>query len=142
MMNDDMEAEDAMQLAFIKIFKNIKQYEYKSTPGAWIKRIVVNSCLDQLKKRKMHFEEINDRTEVTEEVIPEPNYNINMIKQAMAKLAPGYRTVFNLYAIEGYDHKEIAGILETSEANSKSQYSRAKQHLKKIILESMTYEAG
>lgn len=141
MMNDDMDAEDAMQLAFIKVFKNIKQYEYKSTPGAWIKRIVVNSCLDQLKKKKIHFEEINDRTEVVEEKTPEPNYNIDMIKNAMAKLAPGYRAVFNLYAIEGYDHKEIATILETSEANSKSQYSRAKQHLKKIILESTTYEA-
>ncbi len=142
MMNDNMDAEDAMQLAFIKVFKNIKQYEYKSTPGAWIKRIVVNSCLDQLKKKKIHFEEINDRTEVVEEETVEPNYNIDMIKNAMAKLAPGYRAVFNLYAIEGYDHKEIAGILETSEANSKSQYSRAKQHLKKIISESTSYEAG
>jgi len=141
-MNNDMDAEDALQLAFIKVFKNIKQYEYKATPGAWIKRIVVNSCLDQLKKKKIHFEEINDRTEVIELEISEPNYTMDMVKRALNRLAPGYRSVFNLYAIEGYDHKEIAEILQTSEANSKSQYSRAKQHLKKFILESTTHEAG
>ncbi len=131
-----MDAEDAMQLAFVNVFKNIKQYEYRSTPGAWIKRIVVNSCLDQLKKKKMHFEEIDDRLEVYEEERQEPVYHMEKLKNAVSKLAPGYRTVFNLYAIEGYDHKEIAEILQTSEANSKSQYSRAKQHLRKYMLES------
>ena len=131
-----MDAEDALQMAFVNVFKNIKQYEYRSTPGAWIKRIVVNSCLDQLKKKKIHFEEINDRLEVYEEEAPEQKYTMDKLKLAISNLAPGYRTVFNLYAIEGYDHKEIAEILQTSEANSKSQYSRAKQHLRKYMSES------
>ena len=136
MMHNEMDAEDALQMAFVNVFKNIKQYEYRSTPGAWIKRIVVNSCLDQLKKKKIHFEEINDRLEVYEEETPEPKYNMDKLKLALVNLAPGYRTVFNLYAIEGYDHKEIAEILQTSEANSKSQYSRAKQQLRKYMSES------
>ena len=135
MLGNEMDAEDALQLAFVKVFKNIHQYEFKSTPGAWIKRIVVNGCLDFIKKRKIHFEEINDRLEVTEEEVIEPNYDVSMIKDAVDALADGYRTVFNLYAFEGYDHKEIAIILNTSEANSKSQYSRAKQHIKRIIAE-------
>ena len=97
---------------------------------------MVNSCLDQLKKKKIHFEEINDRLEVYEEETPEPKYNMDKLKLALVNLAPGYRTVFNLYAIEGYDHKEIAEILQTSEANSKSQYSRAKQQLRKYMSES------
>ena len=108
-----MDAEDALQMAFVNVFKNIKQYEYRSTPGAWIKRIVVNSCLDQLKKKKIHFEEINDRLEVYEEEAPEQKYTMDKLKLAISNLAPGYRAVFNLYAIEGYDHKEIAEILQT-----------------------------
>lgn len=135
MLGNEMDAEDVLQLSFVKIFKNIHQYQYKSTPGAWIKRIVVNGCLDFLKKRKIHFEEINDRLEVPEEMVLEPNYDVSMIKDAVAQLADGYKSVFNLYAFEGYDHKEIAEILNTSEANSKSQYSRAKQHIKRIISE-------
>jgi len=142
MLKNEMDAEDALQVAFVNVFKNIGQYEFKSTPGAWIKRIVVNSCLDHLKKKKIHFEEINDRIDIETEGIKESRYNTGMIKEAIKKLAPGYRTVFNLYAFEGYDHKEIADILGTSEANSKSQYSRAKQHLKKYMLESKAHEAG
>lgn len=135
MLGNEMDAEDVLQLAFVKVFKNIGQYQYKATPGAWIKRIVVNGCLDFLKKRKIHFEEINDRLEVAEVKETEVNYDVSMVKQAVSNLAPGYKTVFNLYAFEGYDHKEIAEILNTTEANSKSQYSRAKQHIKRIITE-------
>ena len=94
-----MDAEDALQMAFVNVFKNIKQYEYRSTPGAWIKRIVVNSCLDQLKKKKIHFEEINDRLEVYEEEAPEQKYTMDKLKLAISNLAPGYRAVFNLSLI-------------------------------------------
>jgi len=142
MLGNEMDAEDVLQMAFVKVFKNIRQYEYKATPGAWIKRIVVNSCLDFLKKRKIHFEEINDRIEVTEPQQKEVNYDVSLIKKAVSELAPGYKAVFNLYAFEGYDHKEIADILNTTEANSKSQYSRAKQHIKRIIIEKQNLTLG
>lgn len=142
MVGNEMDAEDVLQLAFVKVFKNIGQFEYKSTPGAWIKRIVVNGCLDFIKKRRIHFEEINDRLDVPQEEIKEPSYDVSMIKNAVSELADGYRTVFNLYAFEGYDHKEIAHILNTSEANSKSQYSRAKQHIKRIINEQSMSKIG
>lgn len=134
MLKNEMDAEDVLQMSFVKIFKNLNQYQYKSTPGAWIKRIIVNNCIDFLKKRKMYFEEITDRIDVTEkEEIDEPNYDVKVVKEAVNELADGYRAVFTLYAFEGYDHKEIAEIMGTSEANSKSQYSRAKQHVKRII---------
>ena len=142
MLGNEMDAEDVLQLAFVKVFKNMGQYEFKSTPGAWIKRIVVNGCLDFLKKRKIHFEEINDRLDIVEPRTIEINYDVSMVKQAVSELAPGYKAVFNLYAFEGYDHKEIAEILSTTEANSKSQYSRAKQHIKRIISESKNSTIG
>jgi len=133
MLKNEMDAEDVLQMSFVKIFKNLKQYQYKSTPGAWIKRIIINNCIDFLKKRKMYFEEITDRIDVSKEEEEEPDYNVNIVKEAVNELALGYRAVFTLYAFEGYDHKEIAEIMGTSEANSKSQYSRAKQHVKRII---------
>jgi len=133
MLKNEMDAEDVLQMSFVKIFKNLKQYQYKSTPGAWIKRITINNCIDFLKKRKMYFEEITDRIDVSKEEEEEPDYNVNIVKEAVNELAHGYRAVFTLYAFEGYDHKEIAEIMGTSEANSKSQYSRAKQHVKRII---------
>jgi len=133
MLKNEMDAEDVLQTSFVKIFKNLNKYQYKSTPGAWIKRIIINNCIDFLKKRKMYFEEITDRIDVSEEEEEEPDYNVNIVKEAVNELAHGYRAVFTLYAFEGYDHKEIAEIMGTSEANSKSQYSRAKQHVKRII---------
>ncbi len=135
MLKHEMDAEDVLQMSFVKIFKSLNQYEYKSTPGAWIKRIIVNNCIDHLKKRKMYFEEITDRIEIVEDINEEPDYNVDIVKEAVKELADGYRAVFTMYAFEGYDHNEIAEILGTSQANSKSQYSRAKQHVKRIIAE-------
>jgi len=135
MLKTEMDAQDVLQMAFVNIFKNIGRYEYRSTPGAWIKRIVINHCLTHLRKTKMYFEEIDERLEIVEEEVQEPDYNVDIVKKAVSNLADGYRAVFTLYAFEGYDHKEIAEILDTSEANSKSQYSRAKAQVKRIIME-------
>lgn len=130
-----MDAEDVLQNAFIDVFRGLKSYNGKSTLGAWIKRIVVNSNIDFLKKRRLYFEEIDDRLEVNAEVESNqvPAYDVAMVKHNICLLPDGYRVVFSLYLLEGYDHKEIAQILGITEATSKSQYSRAKKKLKELI---------
>lgn len=136
MMKNREDAEDVMQNAFVDVFTKLHQYEYQSTPGAWIKRIVINNCLNHLKKRKMFFEEIDHVAQVQEEVqIPNELLSVEKVKSGILHLAPGFRTVLNLYLMEGYDHQEIADILEISVSTSKTQYSRAKKKLKTILLE-------
>lgn len=139
MVNNRMDAEDILQNAFIEVFRGIKSYQGKSTIGAWIKRIVINNNIDFLKKRRLYFEEINDRTEVieVEENASEVDYDIGLVKHNITLLPDGYRVVLSLYLLEGYDHKEIGEILNIAEATSKSQYSRAKKKLKELIASDM-----
>jgi RNA polymerase sigma factor (sigma-70 family) len=130
-------AEDALQNAFVDVFSKMDSFRYESTIGAWIKRIVVNNCINALKKRRMDFAELNDNVHhIAEDSTPsvsEDVLNVKMIQQAMTQLPEGYRVVFSLYAIEGYDHEEIGEILGVTEATSKSQYSRAKAKLRDIL---------
>ena len=135
MLNNRMDAEDVLQNAFIDVFRGLKSYNGKSTLGAWIKRIVVNSNIDFLKKRRLYFEEIDDRLEVKDDLRANESqtYDVSMVKHNICLLPDGYRVVFSLYLLEGYDHKEIAQILGITEATSKSQYSRAKKKLKELI---------
>jgi RNA polymerase sigma-70 factor (ECF subfamily) len=139
MVNNRMDAEDVLQNAFIEVFKGIKSYQGKSTIGAWIKRIVINNNIDFLKKRRIYFEEIDDRLDVKEEEseVTTSNYDLSIVKHNIALLPDGYRVVLSLYLLEGYDHKEIGEILSITEATSKSQYSRAKKKLKKLIASDM-----
>lgn len=137
MMGAQAEAEDALQEAFIDIFRRLDTFRQESSLGAWIKRIVINHCLNELKKRKMKFEELTDRTsEVPEEGYAEDDesaYEVQKVKAAIMKLPDGYRTVLTLYLLEGYDHKEIADIVGIQESGSKSQYSRAKAKLRELL---------
>ena len=138
MLKVDADAEDALQNAFIDVFTKLDSFRYESTIGAWIKRIVVNTCINHLKKRKLLTTEWDER-------IPEPpesnyeseeqNFQVDRIKKAMHELPDGYRTVFSLYLLEGYDHAEIGEILNISEATSKSQFSRAKQKMRELLKE-------
>lgn len=139
MVNNRMDAEDVLQNAFVEVFRGIKSYKGKSTIGAWIKRIVINNNIDFLKKKRIYFEEINDRTEVkVEEELPDASvYDISTVKHNITLLPDGYRVVLSLYLLEGYDHKEISGILDVTEATSKSQYSRAKKKLRELIASDM-----
>lgn len=139
MLNNRMDAEDVLQNAFIEIFKGIKSYKGRSTIGAWIKRIVINNNIDFLKKRRIYFEDIDDRMDISqkEESSVECNYDIGIVKHNIALLPDGYRVVLSLYLLEGYDHKEIGEILSVKEATSKSQYSRAKKKLKELIASDM-----
>lgn len=133
-LNDEMEAEDVMQEAFLSAFKKIDTYKGEVSFGAWLKKIVVNRSLDHLKKRKVKFEEINERTTQIEDYQMETKeVNQTMIKTAIQKLPDGYRVILSLYLIEGYDHEEISQILGISNSNSRIQFLRAKNKLREIL---------
>lgn len=135
LMPSQAEAEDMLQVAFIDVFKKLEQYRFQSTPGAWIKRIVVNKCITELNKRKIDLSPLDDNYEVEETIEAQREYlQVETVKQAIHKLADGYRVILSMYLLEGYDHKEISEILNISESTSKSQYSRAKKKLKTLLL--------
>ena len=143
--NNYNDAEDALQEGFLKAFTNIQSFEGRSSFGAWLKRIVVNSSLNLVKKKNLQFSSIEDITyDLTEDGQDQDEtniyLNIDRIKNAVQKLPDGYRIIFSLYLLEGYDHKEIADILNITESTSKSQYNRAKRKLKDILKEEVYYE--
>ncbi len=135
MVKNDLDAEDILQNSFVDVFSKLHTFKFQSSVGAWIKRIVINNCINHLKRNKVYFEELENRhTNIIEEPIMEDGkMNVDLINQAIYELPDGYRIVFTLYLLEGYDHKEIAQILSISEATSKSQYSRARKKIKEII---------
>lgn len=136
------EAEDVLQDAFVSAFSHINSFKGTSTFGAWLKRIVVNKAISYIHKNRV---EVVDIDEHPVDAIPdsddgETTYDVEGVKWALNKLPEGYRVVFSLYLLEGYDHKEIAGILNITESTSKSQYNRAKKKLREILKEGGKYE--
>ncbi len=138
-LGSESEAEDALQEAFIDIFRRLDTFREESSLGAWIKRIVINHCLNVFKKRRIKFEEMSEKiSEIpVDEYVDEEetNYEVVRVKKAIMKLPDGYRQVLTLYLIEGYDHGEIADILGIQETGSKSQYSRARAKLRELLSE-------
>jgi len=134
MINNETDAEDVMQEAFLNAFKKIDTYKGEVSFGAWLKKIVINRSLDYLKKRKVKFEEINEKTQkFIDHQMETKEVNMKVIKDAIQKLPDGYRVVLSLYLIEGYDHEEISEILNISNSNSRTQFLRAKNKLKEIL---------
>ncbi|MCC5944045.1 MAG: RNA polymerase sigma factor [Bernardetiaceae bacterium] len=140
-----LEADDILQESFIKIFENIAQFKQDCPLEFWIKRIVINTALKQNRKKieKAHTEEVSDLNykpnQHTDQIVASLNYEA--LLKLIQQLAPRYQMVFNLYAIEGYKHKEIADMLDITEGTSKSQYARAKVILQELIAkEDMQYE--
>ena len=133
------EAEDLLQESFSYAFRKLSSFRFESSFGAWLKRIVVNTCINHLKKRRVEL----IYTEDQKDALPEDDYvdyedikfQVDKVVRAMEKLPDGYRVVFSLYLLEGYDHKEIADILSITESTSKSQFLRAKQKIKEILRE-------
>jgi len=134
-VNDDMEAEDVMQEAFLSAFEKINTYSGSVSFGAWLKKIVVNRSLDALGKRKAVFEDIDSHAEIRDDSHEDAAYTeelatkVEEVKAAIERLPEGYRVILSLYLIEGYDHDEIAEMLHISSSTSRSQLSRAKQKL-------------
>jgi len=134
MLNNQSEAEDILQDAFVDCFENIGSFRYESTFGAWLKSIVVNKCINHLKRKGpvLVFEE-NLPNIAEEHYESEPVFDHKQILRAIEKLPDGYRMVLTLYLLEGYDHEEIASILGITESTSKTQYLRAKEKLRKTL---------
>jgi len=133
-INNETDAEDVMQEAFLSAFRKIDTYKGEVSFGAWLKRIVINRSLDYLKKRKVKFEEINEKSsQFIDYQMETKEVNMKVIKDAIQKLPDGYRVVLSLYLIEGYDHEEISEILGISNSNSRTQFLRAKNKLKEIL---------
>ena len=129
-------AEDIMQESFIKAFKKIDSFNGKVTFGAWLKRIVINHCLDWLKKRKLRIVSINsDHINIPQEDNwdIEDDINVDHIYRALEELPDKYKIVLKLFLFEGYDHQEIAEILQISEVSSRSQVYRAKSKLRELL---------
>ena len=136
-VNSTDEAEDILQESFLSAFQNMESYEGRSTFGAWLKRIVINKALSNLKSRKVAFDSIDERHDLADDEIPinedEIDFKVWKIKTALKNLPDGFRTVLSLYLFEGYDHKEIASILNITESTSKSQFLRAKRKLLEVM---------
>ncbi|GAB4487254.1 MAG: RNA polymerase sigma factor [Saprospiraceae bacterium] len=135
MVQNPHDAEDLLQSIFIEVFGKLDSFRYESSIGAWIKRITVNKCINFLKSRRLAFSELTQYNDRAEEQAPDPEplYSVERINRAISELPDGYRVVFSLYALEGYDHEEIAQVLGITEATSKSQYSRAKAKLRETL---------
>ncbi|KAA3634405.1 MAG: RNA polymerase sigma factor [Bacteroidetes bacterium] len=140
-LNNAEDAEDVLQESFINIFTKLNQYNYQSSFGAWVKRIVVNRSIDELKKKRRksllndengvpvtEIETFNSNGEVDQKV------QLDLLYKALHALPDGYRTVFSLYMLEGYDHHEISEILDIGVSTSISQLSRAKQKLRSLTV--------
>lgn len=134
--NDHPSAEDILQEGFIKVFKNLDRFRGDGSFEGWMKRIFVNTAIEYHRKSLKHLGHLELNEEYLNQSIPpsvlQKLYQDDLLKYIQA-LPVGYRTVFNLYAIEGYNHKEIGVLLKISEGTSKSQLARARAYLKKII---------
>ncbi len=134
-VGDTMEAEDIVQEAFIRAFSKLDQYKAEVSFGAWLKRIVVNRCIDVLKSKRQRLIELEENhlnvvdSDYETEWLVEDDITIDAVKLAIEQLPEKYRYVVMLYLIEGYDHQEISEILNISEVASRTQLSRGKQKL-------------
>lgn len=136
-VKDAAAAEDVLQEAFLDAFTRMIDFRQETTFGLWLKQIVVNRAINNLRKRKIELVSIEglEIADEDEKNIDETALKVETIKQAMAKLPDGYRVVLSLYLLEGYDHEEIAHILKISENTSRSQYMRAKRKLNILLAE-------
>jgi RNA polymerase sigma-70 factor (ECF subfamily) len=141
LLNHSGDAEDILQEAFADAFKNIHRFEYRSSFGTWLKQIVIHKCVSHLRAKKWQWVEIEENsihhssnsTDVSEEA--DMAFKVENIKMAIQALPAGYRTVLSLYLLEGYDHDEIAAIMEVAPSTTRTQYIRAKNKLLQILKE-------
>jgi RNA polymerase sigma factor (sigma-70 family) len=137
MLNNKEEAEDLLQESFTDAFMKLNSFRYESSFGAWLKRIVINKCINSMQKKKVDMVYPEHQIEFVqgEEIVDygKIEMDVRKIYETMEILPHGYRVIFSLYALEGYDHTEIAQILDISESTSKSQYLRAKQKIRDLL---------
>jgi len=131
------DAEDMLQEGFIKVFSQMHTFRNQGAFEGWIRRIVVHTCINHLKKNKKFNDSVDityaSGIEIREENIPSV-IQAKQVVECIRLLPIGYRTVLNLYAVEGYTHKEIADMLDIEESTSRSQYTRARQMLEDVLV--------
>lgn len=132
---NNFDADDILQNGFVKVFQNLHKFRKEGSFEGWIRRIVINTCIEFYRKKVKRY----DITEVHENTIEDHDLNVldtmaeNDLLEIINGIAQGYKTIFNLYVVDGYSHKEIAEKLGISEGTSKSQLARAKGALKKLL---------
>lgn len=129
------EAEDYLQDGFLKVFQKLSSFKKEGSLEGWIRRVIVNTCLDHIRNQKLQWNELDELNEPVEAAVVIDKLHATDLLELIRQLPPGFRTVFNLYAIEGYSHKEIGGLLNISEGTSKSQFARARASLVEKITE-------
>lgn len=140
-VNNTADTEDIMQEAFLEAFRKISSYNSDGSFGSWLKRIVINKSLDFLKARQSRQSMGQKIMEMEEQNREEDNLSTDIdakmeeVRFALEKLPDNYRIILSLFLMEGYDHQEIAQILNTPYGNVRTRYSRARQRLVKGILE-------
>ena len=138
-VRDTMEAEDIVQEAFLKAFTKLDQYKAEVSFGAWLKRIVINRCIDVLKSKRQRMIELEEHHLNVVDADYETGWTtddevtVDDVKKAIARLPDKYRYVVMLYLMEGYDHQEISEILNITQVASRTQLSRGKQKLKEEL---------
>lgn len=123
------DAEDILQEGFVKVFKHLHQYNFEGELGAWIRKIMVNTALNYLKKNKRYQNDLVFHDLVLHPIStddPQMNLQIKELAELIRQLPTGFQTIFNLHAVEGYSHVEIAEMLGISDGTSRSQYARAR----------------
>ena len=136
--NDYYQAEDMLQEGFIKVFNNLKSFRSEGSFEGWMKRIFVNTAIEWLRRNKV-MNEMQEIENVPLHIVQEDCFSqlaADDLMKLIQSLSPGYRTVFNLYAIEGYSHKEIGEMMNINEGTSKSQLARARYILQKMVVQS------
>lgn len=132
------EAQDVLQEGFIKVFEKLGQFEGKGALGGWIRMIIINTALINIRKNQKwaHSEDVTEMVDLSasDHSVLE-SMAAEELMELVRKLPSGYRTVFNLFAVEGYGHKEIAEMLGVSESTSKTQFKKARSYLHKLLLE-------
>lgn len=131
------EAEDFLQEGFVKVFMHLNSYKAKGSLEGWVRRVIVNTILDGMRKKSLMFKVVDIEEAGNEAGVNDllSEISVQDLVGFIQELAPGYRTVFNLFAVEGYSHKEISARLGISEGTSKSQFSMARKVLREKIEE-------
>ena len=134
--NNSDDAQDLLQEGFIKVYKNLHRFRAEGSFEGWIRRVFINSSIEHYRKKAAKLSTVSDKEESTIEdtdITAIDTLAEKDIIRLIQDLSPGYRTVFNLYVIEGYSHREIGELLNISEGTSKSQLARAKGILQKKV---------
>jgi RNA polymerase sigma factor (sigma-70 family) len=132
-LNNREDAEDILQETFVDCFRNIDSFRFESTFGAWLKKILINKCINHIKRKKIDLTLCENLPVNVAEEEEDVVYDTGRIFKGIEMLPDGYRIILTLYLLEGYDHTEISQILGITESTSKSQYSRAKEKLRTLL---------